>query len=362
MIEMDKKVIFQIVTHFEMGGAERIAFNIAESENPDFEYHIVEVAKGNSAFTQEMIKELDVHRIVFHRSDISNNKKAILYFPFRLKKLIAKYHPVVIHTHTEVPDLAVYLFHLIFPFIHFKLVRTLHNTVLWNSWGKIGKIVERYVQKKNANVSNSIAVTKAYLRNFGGSAAIPLIYNGFKPTEQKKYQGIVMKKINVLFAGRFVHQKGLPVLVDVIKRVNPERYFFHVAGTGPMEEYVQENLGNLPNVKITGPIANLASYVGSFDFVFIPSVHEGLNSLSIEASMNGTPAIINDIDGLNETLPQDWNLKVSDNSVEQYSDIFDKIYTLDRTKIKEQAYSFVDSNFSIRKMQREYEKLYQQSR
>lgn len=355
---MSKKVIFQIVTHFEMGGAERIAFNIAESQNPNFEYHAVEVAKGSSAYTQEMIKELQAYGIDYHRSSVANNKKAILFFPFRLKKLMDKYKPEIIQTHTEIPDLSVFLFHKLFPWYHFKLVRTLHNTVLWNDWGRTGKVVERYIQKEKANISNSLAVTKAYVENYGGTTDIPLIYNGFKLSKQKEYTYIVEGKINILFAGRFVHQKGLPTLVDVIKKVDSSKFFFHVAGVGPMEDYVNAELGQLDNVRLTGPIANLSSYIGSFDFVFIPSVHEGLNSLSIEASMNGTPAIINDIDGLNETLPYDWSLKVRDNNIEEYLKIFEHLETLDITALQEKAFSYVDSHFSIKKMQEGYESLY----
>ena len=127
---MKKKVIFQIVTHFEMGGAERIAFNIAESSNSNYEYHVVEVAKGNSAYTEEMIKELESYGVIYHRGTLMNNKKAIVSFPFRLKKLVDTYKPDVIQTHTEIPDLAVFLFHKLFPSYHFKLVRTLHNTCL----------------------------------------------------------------------------------------------------------------------------------------------------------------------------------------------------------------------------------------
>lgn len=80
-----KTVVFQIITHLEMGGAERIAFNIAKSKSKEFEYHIVEVARGNSAYTKEMIKELESCNIQYHRSNISSNKKAIILFPFRLK-------------------------------------------------------------------------------------------------------------------------------------------------------------------------------------------------------------------------------------------------------------------------------------
>ena len=90
-----------------------------------------------------MIKELESYGVIYHRGTLTSNKKAIVNFPLRLKKLVDTYRPDVIQTHTEIPDLAVFLFHKLFPFYHFKLVRTLHNTVLWNSWGKIGKIVEK---------------------------------------------------------------------------------------------------------------------------------------------------------------------------------------------------------------------------
>lgn len=353
-----KKVIFQVVSHFEMGGAERIAFNISKSRNEDFEYHIVEVVRGNSAYTKEMLKELEGCGITYHRATITNTKKAILAFPWRMKKLYDKYHPAVIHTHTETPDLAIYLFAKLFPWCKFKFVRTLHNTVLWSSWGWIGRIVEKYVQEKKANVSIGIGVTQSYVDLYGGGENVRLVYNGFTPFHAKVYEGIVAGKVNVLFAGRFVPQKGLETLVEIIKKANPDTCFFHVAGTGPMEDFVKTNLAQRENVRITPPIANLSSYVSSFDYVLITSVHEGLSSLSIEASMNGTPSIINDIDGLNETLPKDWPLKVNDNDIQQYAEIFEHLQEMDHSQLIAKARAFARQRFSMEKMQEGYEKIY----
>ena len=53
-----------------MGGAERVALNIALSENPDFEYHIVEVVRGRSPFTRQFIDEMKAAHIAFHRSPV----------------------------------------------------------------------------------------------------------------------------------------------------------------------------------------------------------------------------------------------------------------------------------------------------
>jgi glycosyltransferase involved in cell wall biosynthesis len=355
-----KTVVFQIITHLEMGGAERIAFNIAKSKSKEFEYHIVEVARGNSAYTKEMIKELESCNIQYHRSNISSNKKAIILFPFRLKKLYDKYQPSAIHTHTEIPDLSVFIFSKIFPQAKFKLVRTLHNTVLWQDWNKIGSIVEKWIIKNQANVSNSISVTEAYKKNFGPSLNIPLIYNGFKQSSQSQYEGLDYNnnKIHILFAGRFVPQKGIESLIQIVEAVSEDTFDFTIAGTGPLSELLHTKLGNKSNVKIVPPISNLSSYIGSFDYVLITSIHEGLNSLSIEASYNGTPVIVNDIAGLNETIPSDWPLKVQNNNIESYKAIFEKLPNINREQLKNMAFNFVDKNFSISKMQQEYEKFY----
>ena len=44
--------IFHIITHFDIGGAERVAVNIAKSQTTGMEYHLVEVVRGNGEFSQ----------------------------------------------------------------------------------------------------------------------------------------------------------------------------------------------------------------------------------------------------------------------------------------------------------------------
>ena len=72
--------IFHIITHFDIGGAERVAVNIAQSPTVGMEYHLVEVVRGNGEFSQSFIKELHDCGICFHRSYITNNKIAIILF------------------------------------------------------------------------------------------------------------------------------------------------------------------------------------------------------------------------------------------------------------------------------------------
>ena len=50
--------VFHIVTSFDIGGAERVAFNIAKSKSPNFEYHVVEVVHSDSQFSHLVIDEI----------------------------------------------------------------------------------------------------------------------------------------------------------------------------------------------------------------------------------------------------------------------------------------------------------------
>ena len=143
------------------------------------------------------------------------------------------------------------------------------------------------------------------------------------------------------------------------KRQDEKVFYFHIAGKGPLEEIILQELGNKSNVRITPPIFSLAQYLSSFDYVFIPSEHEGLNSLSIESSINKVPVIINDIDGLNETLPQNYPLKVKNNCIDEYMTLFtDVIPTIDRVSLIDSVYQYSCQKFDIQQMQKQYEYIY----
>ena len=45
--------VVQIVSHFDLGGAERIAINIAKSKESDINYHMIEVVRGSSNFSRD---------------------------------------------------------------------------------------------------------------------------------------------------------------------------------------------------------------------------------------------------------------------------------------------------------------------
>ena len=120
-------------------------------------------------------------------------------------------------------------------------------------------------------------------------------------------------RINILFAGRLEPQKGVATLCNVLKRLSADqRYFFTIAGDGSLRQLVEQTINNggidgtpLTNARLLPPVFSLASYMASFDYLFMPSEFEGLSMLSMEASINHLPVIANSAPGLSDTLPPD---------------------------------------------------------
>ena len=186
--------IFHLITHFSLGGAERVAANIAESQTHGMEYHVVEIMRGRTAYTPKFIGELEKAGVRCHRSwmpDVSFHflfeRIAALLFPLRMLYIMLRWRPDVIHTHTETPDLALYVFSRVFPRMlrRVKIVRTIHNTRLWTGLPRTSQWVETFFKSRNANIAISDSVRDSYAKRFGEVA--PIINNGVAEVEQKDY-------------------------------------------------------------------------------------------------------------------------------------------------------------------------------
>ena len=406
---------FHLITHFSLGGAERVAANIAESQTHGMEYHVVEIMRGRTAYTPKFIAELENAGVRCHRSwmpDVSFHflfeRIAALLFPLRMLYIMLRWRPDVIHTHTETPDLALYVFSRMFPFMlrRVKIVRTIHNTRLWTGLPRTAQWVEAFFKSNNANIAISDSVRDSYAERFG--EVPPIINNGVAEVEQKDYfntstpQGVHLSQVhqqhlntstfntqhstnlntstpplgfcrlpeqehlNILFAGRLEPQKGVVVLCEVLKMLaGNARYHFTIAGDGSQRTLVEQTLAEIAaegkplNAQLVPPIFGLAGYMQSFDYLFMPSEFEGLSMLSMEASLNRLPVIANACPGLADTLPADWALLAHDNSIDDYRRIFNELLpTAEHDALTQQAYDFAKDRFSVRTMQERYEARY----
>lgn len=368
--------IFQIITSIEVGGAENVAFRLVDSirkKNNDFDFTIIELYKSKSKYSKEKKQELVLNGVRFITLFNGNRLLSLVFAPFVLFYLIIKNKPNVIHSHTDLPDFVLSntlrlltLFRISIP----KIVRTIHNTELWQTHRKLGKFVEKSFDNDYVVGVSDVAL-QAYQRlrfesRLSVSNYLSVVFNGCSIPQRKELPfKLNSEKINVAFCGRLEQQKGIDVLIDRIKSLHvlfANHVHFHVIGNGSYERDVELLANEYENVFRYDSISNISEKLANFDFIIMPSRFEGLVLLSIEASYAKVPVIAAVAPGLSETLPSDWPLTFHLDNSNELEDIFNKIIDneYDLELLKSKAYTFVNNTFSLEKMVESYIEIYLQ--
>lgn len=366
--------IFQLIRSIHLGGAEIVAFNLSEYCNDSqkqFEFTVVELHKTNDRYSINKKNELKSKHINFISLGSKSKNLSLLFGHFALAYQILKEKPDIIHSHTDLPDLVLSNTIRIFSFFHLKfpkVVRTIHNTILWSTHDRLGKYVEKvFVNDYIVGVSNQSLIAYENLRqkfDLKTSDKKIVIYNGCNVPKITKHSfKINPNKINIAFCGRFEYQKGIDVLIERIKTINLKfrnDFQFHIIGSGTYHSKVLKLSKENDNVLVYDAVSNIADKLYEFDFLIMPSRFEGLVLISIEASFSRVPVIAAIANGLSETLPPEWPLQFQLENEEQLFSIFENIKykKYDLESLKNQVYSFVSENFSLNRMTDLYSKLY----
>ena len=367
--------IFHIVTSIQLGGAEIIAFNLAEhckhGQPEEIRAVIIELHQTKTKYSIDKKGELDMKNIKFLSLFKGSKRLSLLVAPFKLVFYLRKEKPQIIHSHTDLPDFVLSVTLRILSLLRLKapqIVRTIQNTELWPTHYRMGKFTEEAFSNERI-VGVSYASLQAYknLRakyNLAISNSQSVIYNTAATPERREHPFKIDKeKVNIGFCGRFVYQKGIDILIERIEEINSrfaDSFLFHLIGSGSYFEDVQKLSLESNNVILYDAVPNISDKLYPFDFLIIPSRFEGLCITSIEASISKIPVIAAVAPGLTETLPSQWPLKFELESKEELLTIFEKIvnkqYDLD--DLKNLSYSFVSENFSHKRMIELYVQLY----
>lgn len=213
---------------------------------------------------------------------------------------------------------------------------------------------------------------------FGGvpSRKIFSTFNGvdtevFKPLDaegssRKKGSLSLPHKMIVTFVGRFVHRKGIDVLLRAWGRVVSGRPDAHLIliGFGDEEAGLRDLARNIKieeSVTFLGEITNVIDYLQASDLFVIPSRKEGNPNTLLEASACGLPVVATSIGGIVEVVKdgQSGVLVPSDDEEALAGKILlllgDEEY---RMKLAENARSEALSRFSFETIGSRYEELY----
>lgn len=103
--------------------------------------------------------------------------------------------------------------------------------------------------------------------------------------------------------------KGQMQIVEVARALSGSRpdMRFVLVGGGPDEALLRDATRDLPNVILTGQVEDVGNYLAAFDVFLLPSRHEGLGSILLDALEFGLPIVATRVGGIPEIVEDGGN-------------------------------------------------------
>jgi glycosyltransferase involved in cell wall biosynthesis len=216
--------------------------------------------------------------------------------------------------------------------------------------------IARIILKFDKYVDKYFAVSRAVkgsLCDIGiDENKIILIYNGLQ--DLKFVRKNMNDKLIFGFLGAFSSRKAPLTFVDFIKKSGYKGVMAYHISEDNMINKVRDKIkeDNL-DIELIGKVErnNIKQFYDNIDFLFVPSIHDPLPTVVLEAFNYSTPVVGRSIDGIPEMITEDFNgYLFKDN--EDFNKIISKINNLDEKtydKMCISANSTIKDKFSLGK-------------
>lgn len=312
--------VLHFITHLGLGGAESVVLTLIRQLRDEFDFAVY-TACGveDNAIGHQMRDELAGREVpVFAGTAVGIKAGGLLPAGWRALRAVQRFRPDLVHLHTEIPEAAYAVAATLRRSLLTRpvLLRTIHNSVYWHYWPRVGRWCERRMIRCHV-ACVSEAARQAFLR-FRASAEVPsppsepcVIHNGVAvanvgPPKVRRRD----EPARVLFAGRLERQKGADLIPEILNTtagaaMPPSDLVIY--GAGEYESVIRQCVARPPagwNVQVVPPLPRLAERMREFDLIIIPSRFEGLSLVAIEAALAGVPIVGTCAPGLTEVLPK----------------------------------------------------------
>jgi galacturonosyltransferase len=113
--------------------------------------------------------------------------------------------------------------------------------------------------------------------------------------------------ISFLFIGRIMKDKGIEELLEAAQRIKGMYSHVQFDLVGSCEENYAERLSDLENrgiIKYHGQQDDVHSFIKGANAIILPSYHEGMANVLLEAASSGRPVLASNIPGCRETFDE----------------------------------------------------------
>lgn len=309
-----------VITHLDLGGAESVSMQLIEGLAPTVDSAIFVVLQDStpSAIGEDMAKRAKaLNAPVIYGTRLGFKSGGVLVAAWRLARAIRDVRPDVVHVHTEIPELTLAVACLLsVGAARTPLLRTVHNSVLWIAWARMGAwVTRRLAHGFTVAVSQSAADADAAIEAGVARPRATVLYNAVSSLPAMAGKPRQGSPLRVLFAGRLVYQKGADLLPAIIAAAQAlamrKDVEVIVAGEGAFHGELVSTFAGITGpwqVTMVPPIAQLSRHLGDYDCALLPSRFEGFGLLHLEVMMAGLPLLTCRAPGIDEVLPADYTL------------------------------------------------------
>ena len=223
----------------------------------------------------------------------------------KLRKIIKKINPDVIHTHLYALKYAI----LANIGLNVPVIHTVHNIAVKESTQvdrKINKIIYKFNRAVPVALSEEIKDT-IILEYKLPESRVPIIYNGIDLGNcilKKDYD--LHNPVKIIHVGRFYEQKNHKCLINAIKILSKEiAVHLDLYGDGPLMEGMSEysnSLGLNKAITFHGVSSDIFTHLSESDIFVLPSKWEGMPMSVIEAMGTGLPIVATCVGGIPDMI------------------------------------------------------------
>ncbi|MBN2120397.1 MAG: glycosyltransferase family 4 protein [Candidatus Omnitrophica bacterium] len=313
-----KKILF-IITHLELGGAQRQLFHLIEGLDKD--RYSVYVCCGSFGYLKAKLLEVSDVKVEF----ISSLRRQINLFYdliafFKIFLFIRKHKFDIVHTHSPKASILgrwaaflagvkniVYTVHG-WPFHGFMNYFSFHLFLLLERI--TAKITKKIILVSGADLQVGLD------KKIAGPGKFFLVHCGieidkFDQIFKKRTQGSIDGKV-IITVSSLKPQKGLNYFLRMAEYIlgKGRSLKFLIAGDGPYREEVSRQIqasGLKKNVILEGWVDDVLPLFSKASVFVLSSLWEGLPLSVIEAAISGIPLVVTDTQGIRDIIDDNKN-------------------------------------------------------
>ena len=298
--------VMQLISSLQVGGAERLLINLLKSSQADDVQFVTVVM--NDEVDPNLRRELEsVGAPVYFLARPAGRRHP--RYLGQLLRLIRHHRIEIVHAHNAGSKLWGVLCKVVMP--RLRLVLTVHATNIVPGLSNIQLKTHRFI---DCHIAISKAVESECRE--AGINRVEQIYNGIpvacfeRRVPKRDRNGGPFRIVNIARLDHAV--KGQDILLHALKRCRDQALHFHCRLIGGVYEYnkqsfayleqLSEALGIAENVEFIINQYDMPPYLEQADLFVLPSRHEGLGLVILEAMAAEVPVVASRIDGPQELI------------------------------------------------------------